>query len=362
MVIDLFGLDADEVRRRYPEVYQHVAETVKPERDGNNRATYKDNWWIFGEPRRELRPALVRLPRYIATPVTQKHRIFQFLDADILPDDALMVIAESSAVILGFLSSRTHRIWTSANSTSLGVYIGDVRYIKSRCFDPFPFPLASAPQKKRIGVIAEELDLHRKRVLADHAHLTLTGLYNVLERLRAGTSSAQLDPTERRIFDDGLVLILKELHEELDGAVAQAYGWPADLAAEEVLARLVSLNKQRAQEEARGLVQWLRPDYQIPRFGSPKEKAELDLVGGTMAPGLAAAGPKPGFPADDVAQTAAIMATLAAALRPLDAITLSGAFKQGRRIAPKVDATLAALVRAGYVARADGGNGFVLHR
>ena len=158
------------------------------------------------------------------------------------------------------------------------------------------------------------------------------------------------------------MLILKELHDELDVAVAQAYGWPAELPAEAVLANLVALNKERAQEEARGLVQWLRPDYQIPRFGSAKDKAELDLVGGAMAPGLPVAGPKPGFPADDVAQTAAIIAALAAAPRPLDAIMLSNAFKQGRRIAPKVDATLAALVRAGYVARADVGGGFVLHR
>ena len=144
--------------------------------------------------------------------------------------------------------------------------------------------------------------------------------------------------------------------------MAQAYGWPADLPAQDMLARLVALNKQRAQEEARGLVHWLRPDYQIPRFGSAKDKAELDLVGGAMAPGLAASATKSNFPTDDVAQTAAIMATLAAAPRPLDAIMLSSAFKQGRRIAPKVDATLAALVRAGYVARVDGGGGFVLHR
>jgi len=360
MVIDLFGLGVDEVRRLYPEVYQHLAQTVKPERDRNNRATYRDNWWIFGEPRRELRPALADLPRYIATVETAKHRIFQFLDASILPDNRLVLIGLSDAYALGVVSSKIHVTWTLA----LGGTLEDRPiYTKSQCFDPFPFPLASAAQKKRIGVIAEELDLHRKRVLADHAHLTLTGLYNVLERLRAGATKADLDPAEARIFDDGLVLILKELHGELDAAVAQAYGWPADLPAEDMLARLVALNKARAQEEARGLVHWLRPEYQIPRFGSAKDKAELDLVGGAMAPGLPlAAGPKPGFPADDVAQTAAIMATLAAAPRPLDAIMLCGAFRQGRRIAPKIDATLAALVRAGYVARADGGGGFVLHR
>jgi hypothetical protein len=61
MVIDLFGLDDDDVRHLFPEAYQHIATTVKPERDKNNRETYKTNWWIFGEPRRELRPALDRL-------------------------------------------------------------------------------------------------------------------------------------------------------------------------------------------------------------------------------------------------------------------------------------------------------------
>jgi hypothetical protein len=66
-VIDLFGMTTEEVRRDYPEVYQHLLATVKPERDANNRATYRDNWWIFGEPRRELRPALEGLSRCVAT-------------------------------------------------------------------------------------------------------------------------------------------------------------------------------------------------------------------------------------------------------------------------------------------------------
>lgn len=159
---------------------------------------------------------------------------------------------------------------------------------------PFPLPRHGRLQRQRIRAIAEDLDAHRKRVLAEHAHLTLTGLYNVLERLRAGAAPADLDAAERRTYDDGLVLILKELHDRLDAAVAEAYGWPADLADDEVLARLVALNKERAAEEARGLVRWLRPDYQIPRFGSTEQKAELDLVGGAVrAEAVAPAGPKP---------------------------------------------------------------------
>ena len=90
-VIDLFGLSAEEVRTRYPATYQWVLERVKPERDQNARAAYRDNWWIFGEARRDLRATLVSLPRYIATVETAKHRTFQFLDADMAPDNMLAV-------------------------------------------------------------------------------------------------------------------------------------------------------------------------------------------------------------------------------------------------------------------------------
>ena len=60
---------------------------------------------------------------------------------------------------------------------------------------------------------------------------------------------------------------LLELHDELDAAVAAAYGWPVDLAPSDIITRLVALNAARAAEEKAGKVRWLRPDYQIPRFG-----------------------------------------------------------------------------------------------
>jgi hypothetical protein len=69
---------------------------------------------------------------------------------------------------------------------------------------------------------------------------------------------------EKVVHDQGLVSVLKQIHDDLDAAVAEAYGWPADLADEEILQRLVDLNAERAAEEARGLVRWLRPDFQQP--------------------------------------------------------------------------------------------------
>lgn len=239
----------------------------------------------------------------------------------------------------------------------------DSVYVKSRCFDPFPFPAATEAQKANIGAIAEELDAHRKRVLAEHDHLTLTGLYNVLERLRAGVKPGDLDAKERRIFDDGLVLILKELHDRLDVAVAEAYGWPADLGEEEVLARLVALNKERAKEEARGLVRWLRPNYQIPRFGSAKEKAEQIEADLGLPQETAAKGAKPAFPtADDIGQTGLVIQTLIEADGSLDAAAIAARFRQGQKVRPAVASVLSSLHRMGLVSTTDNGRSFSYRR
>jgi hypothetical protein len=287
-----------------------------------------------------------------------KYRICQFLESYILPDNKLIVIAAAEGFHLGTLSSRIHVLWALRAGGRLGVG-NDPVYVKTKCFDPFPFPDASDSQKAEIRALAEELDTLRKRQLAAHQHLTLTGMYNVLEKLRAGTSPEALRPDEKLILDDGLVLILKELHERLDVAVAAAYGWPADLADDEILARLVALNHERAAEEARGNVRWLRPDYQIPRFGTQLQNAE-QLEAALV--GTAGKTQKPSFPAEEVAQTAAVMAVLAGAAAPLDAASLAGRFRQGKRVEGKVAAVLAAGLRQGFVRSPDGGATYQLPR
>ena len=342
MVIDLFGLSSDEVRQRFPEVYQHVLATVKPEREIPKVVNYLDRWWEFGVPRQGLRAALAGLPRYIATVETAKHRIFQFLDASILPDNRLVCFGMADAYDLGVLSSSIHVTWALETG---GTLEDRPIYTKSRCFDPFPFPDPSAAIRRRIAEIAEELDGLRKRVLAEHSHLTLTGLYNVRDLLRAETEPADMTAADRRTLDDGLVLILDEWHQTLDHAVSDAYGWKHALSEAATLARLVALNHARRAEEARGTVRWLRPDYQIPRLGTPEEK--LDLAGGDLRPERIEAGRR-AFPADEVAQTAEIMAALATAPAGLAAADLASRF-QGRALRPKIDSVLAGLARMGVV-------------
>tara|TARA_R110002049_G_scaffold300015_1_gene490552 strand:- start:2422 stop:5847 length:3426 start_codon:yes stop_codon:yes gene_type:complete len=260
LAIDLYGKSVDEARENFPEVFQHILDHVKPQRDQNNRKSYRDNWWIHGEARSELRKANEGLSRYIVTIETSRHRFFVFLDETVLPDNKLVAISVEDPSILGVLSSRVHTTYALATGSWLGVG-NDPVYVKTRCFETFPFPVTNDDTRKRIGDLAEQLDAHRKRQQEQHPKLTMTGMYNVLEKLRAGES---LTDKEQTIHEQGLVSVLRQIHDDLDAAVFDAYGWPHDLADEEILQRLVDLNHERAEEESQGIVRWLRPEFQNP--------------------------------------------------------------------------------------------------
>jgi hypothetical protein len=349
LVIDLFGLTEIDVRRRYPEVYQHLLTTVKPERGLNNRASYRDNWWIFGEPRGELRPALEGIPRYVVTVETAKHRVFQFLDASVLPDNKLICLALGDPTSLGVVHSQIHASWYLANAGMIGVFDRPAVYVKTSSFDPFPFPDATPGQRTIIGDLAEELDATRKEVLAEHTDLTLTGLYNLREKLRQHGPFTAVEQDQRR---RGRVDIIAELHDRIDAAVADAYGWPRDLGDEAIVTRLVALNAERHAEEKAGKVRWLRPDYQLRRAGvtllAPKVQ---DQQIEALLP--VAATRKPAFPRDAIGQTAAVLADLRGA-SGFTSADIARRYAQGMKTEPRIAATLAALVRLGHVAVDDG--------
>ncbi len=350
MVIDLLGLDEGDVRRRFPEVYQYLLVSVRPARTANNRPSYRDKWWLFGEPRGDFRPALAGLDRYIATIETAKHRTFQFLDGAILPDNMLVCLALDDGFSLGVLSSRAHLQWTYANCGLIGVarFEQGHRYTKSRIVDPFPFPDAREDHRDAIAALAEELDATRKAVLLDHTDLTLTELYNLRDQIRSGASLSVADMDARQ---RGRIDILAQLHDRIDTAVTTAYGWPAAIDDAAIVAHLVALNAERHTEEKAGRVRWLRPDYQIARAGltalplpTRAEQIEADLPAARVR--------KPYFPRDAIGQTAAVLADLRGGA-DLTSDEIARRYAQGRKVGPRIAATLAALTRLGHVA-ADG--------
>jgi len=306
-VIDLSGLSAQEVMERYPRIFAHLLTYLKPERDLNQRDTIRENWWLYGWDRPHLRSALAGISRFIGTTETSKHRLFQFISSHAIPDHMIVALAIELGEHLSLLSSRAHVGWVLASG---GTLEDRPRYNKTRTFDPFPFPPCvmddSSPDlRRRLGVLGDRLDVFRRERLAEHSFLTMTSLYNVLERLRELENGAEVPPltdAERDIHAAGLVSVLKDIHDQIDRATFEAYGWDdladrlvgkpgatmpsphksadQEEAEEELLKRLVALNVERQAEEKRGFVRWLRPDYQIPRLGDkvvrPDEMKQTD--------------------------------------------------------------------------------------
>ena len=393
MVIDLYPLSIDEVRVRFPKVYQHVVERVKLSRDENNRKTYRENWWIFGEPRSGLRPVLKSLDRYIATVETSKHRYFQFLDANIRPDNMLVCIGSDAGSLLAVLSSRLHVSWM----LSLGGTLENrPRYNKTRIFDPFPTAIGQGlgpDDSNEFDDLGNRLHSFRKERLAEHDFLTMTSLYNVLERMRELENKCHVPPLsarERDIHDAGLVAVLKEIHDDIDRAVFEVYGWsdliPAlvgkpgattpsvhkspeqEEAEEELLYRLVTLNRKRAADEQRGIVRWLRPEYQIPRLS---DKAKRPKEGEQVEAKLVLPAPedgKPAWPKDELGRIRIVRDMLGRATAPLSSESLSTEFR-GRNSAQRkkrVEKVLQTLVAAGVAQQGiegrDGGDQFFVPR
>jgi hypothetical protein len=326
-VIDFYPLGAEESRAQAPNLFQRVLDRVKPQRDQDNRESRRRKWWLFAEPVPALRHAVKRLDRFIFVPRTAKHFTFQFATTQTVPDTSVVAIASDDQLLLGLLSSRLHLVWARAAG---GMLEDRPRYQHASTFNPFPFPTPTPSQATRIRALGEQLDAHRKRQQSLHPTLTITGMYNVLEKLRSGEA---LTAKEKGIHEQGLVSVLKQIHDDLDAAVFDAYGWPSTLTEEEILERLVALNAERAEEERHGLVRWLRPEFQNPSgiqaatqtdLGNGDESAEIE--------GLAAASPRETtpWPASLPLQIAAVRDLVASARGPRRLDEVVAAFRKAK--------------------------------
>ena len=335
--IDLFGFTEEEVRRSYPRVYQWVLTRVKPERDQNRDSASNERWWLFARPRAEFRPALKNIKRCIVTSLTAKHRTFSFVPADVICDSTTVMIALDDPAYLGILNSSVHQIWALHAG---GTLEDRPRYNKNSCFDPFPFPDLTPDTEVRIRLLGEQLDKHRKDRQALHPELTITSMYNVLEKLR---SNEALNEKDKDIHEKGLVSVLKKIHDDLNAAVFSAYGWPEAISQEEILVRLVGLNHERAAGEKRGAVRWLRHNYQLSASGVAKMGVQEDMEL-TTAPSKEKA-KKIAWPTALPEQFQAVRTALASSGAPVSASALAKSFSRAKT--ERLGEVLAALVALG---------------
>lgn len=178
-----------------------------------------------------------------------------------------------------------------------------------------------------------------------------------------------MDDKDLAIHETGLISVLKEIHDDIDRAVFEAYGWsdlapalvgkpgattpsphkkPEQEAAEaELLTRLVALNRERAAEEARGLVRWLRPDYQIPKLGKKVARPQGEQVEAELAVVDRADAPK--WPSDAFEQIRIVRDVLARAPGPAlpDAIAAAFDGRTSSKRKARVEQVLETLVATG---------------
>ena len=247
----------------YQAPFDHVLREVKPKRDQNKREAYRDNWWRHVEPRQGMWTTLADLRRFIVTPRVAKHRLFGWNAASVVPDSQLIVVARDDDTTFGILHSRFHELWALRLGTSLE---DRPRYTPTTTFETFPFPAGLAPK----APAAQYANDPRATAIADAAkrlNELRENWLNPPDLVRREPEVAPGFPDRIIPVDDDAAETLKlrtltklynerpawldHAHRALDAAVAAAYGWPADLSNEEVLARLFALNQERSSGENR---------------------------------------------------------------------------------------------------------------
>ncbi|MEQ1532665.1 MAG: class I SAM-dependent DNA methyltransferase [Sideroxydans sp.] len=249
-----FGTDMDEVEAAlYETPYSYVVEHVKPVSEKNRDKVVARNWWRHARPRIEMRTALEPLKRFIATPAVSKHRLFVFLDAAVLPDQATLAIARSDDSTFGILHSRLHELWALRMCTWMGVG-NDPRYTPTTTFETFPFPSEVAGNE--IATAAKSLNELRNNWLNPPEW---TDWVRTPEEEKAGyplrpiaKAGHEADLKKRTLTNlyNQRPAWLDNAHKTLDAAVAQAYGWndyTPDMPDEEILRRLLVLNLGRTK-------------------------------------------------------------------------------------------------------------------
>ena len=145
------------------------------------------------------------------------------------------------------------------------------------------------------------------------------------------------------------------MHEQIDAAVFSAYGWPADLPNDQILANLTALNAERVAEEREGLIKWLRPDFQISKLGPLAHRADRVQ---SIAVGRQFKVKMP-FPQEAKAQAGQVLQLLRRSKKPLTPKEIALAFKQGERVLADIEDILRSLNRLGDVKSYDDGRSFI---
>jgi hypothetical protein len=253
-----------------PDLFDIVRTKVKPHRDLVNREAHRERWWLYGDARPGLVAATAELNRVLAIARVGQHALFAFLPNRMVYSEGLVIFPLATFGAFCALQARPHEAWARFFSSSMK---DDLRYTPSDCFDTFPFPV-----DWRTNAALESAG---ETYYSFRAHLMAETPFRA--EYMGGTEPEGLTKTHNRFHDPDErlpgILRLRELHAAMDRAVLDAYGWTdistdcdflldyeideeewgtkkkpyryrwPDAVRDEVLARLLQLNQERAEAE-----------------------------------------------------------------------------------------------------------------
>jgi hypothetical protein len=258
-IINLNDLSEEEARRDWPRLMEIVETKVRPQRKKVKRDVYRNKWWRYAEPQNALYEAIGSKKYVLVTgAAAAMHHMIARVHSEAIFSHKLCIFVFDEFSAFSVIQSSIHEIWSRAFGTTFGS-VDALTYNPTQVFRTFPFPERFEFNKllKTKGEMYE--GFRAEMMVARNEGLTKT--YN---RFHVRSENS---PDIAR---------LRALHAEMDAAVLQTYGWN-DLAAraapefieqdadegktpktrldwpsefrDEVLARLLALNAERAAAE-----------------------------------------------------------------------------------------------------------------
>ncbi|WP_244913289.1 type IIL restriction-modification enzyme MmeI [Phormidesmis priestleyi] len=289
-----FGDMKEDEARKYPDLMAIVEEKVKPNRLKQGSIVNPARWRMFARSAEALYKAIAQCDRVLViTAAATKYLNFVFLPSKMVFSHKLIVFPLDQYSHFASIQSRIHEIWVRFFSATMK---DDCTYNPSDCFETFPFPSdwETNPTLEAAGKTYYEF---RAALMMRH-NQGLTATYNRFH-----------DPDETNPD----ILKLRSLHAECDRAVLDAYGWTdiaidcefrldyeddddegtskrknpwryrwSETVHDEVLARLLKLNSDRATAEIQGKTNRRKEPARMPTANAidtvPPTPKQLDLI------------------------------------------------------------------------------------
>jgi len=269
----------DRVATDFPDCLEVVERLVKPERANDRRKARREIWWRYAERAAGLYAAVKGMTHVLVCSRVSSHHFFAPADGNTVFSERLVAFALTPAKAFALLSSTVHELW--AHRPGQTTHETRSTYFNESAFETFPFP----PERHGLESLGESYHEFRREIMQARQE-GLTKTYNRFHD--RGEQSAD-------------IARLRELHVEMDQAVAAAYGWSdldlghdfhptkqgerytlSEPARRTVLDRLLALNHQRYEEELKaGLHDKKKPKGKKPPpkpkddDQEPPEQAEL---------------------------------------------------------------------------------------